>query len=156
MAVRMPTLRLVVASVALLALACGAEESAGEALIDAGVAADAQPAIGEACTSHCGLRPDVPCVPRTTTQDMLPIGVGFCMEGGSYPHGYFTMNCRTDADCPGGPENAYCSTWANGLCLKPCSGDEDCASPTVCFMAALEDRTESACACPLDVCVGSM
>jgi hypothetical protein len=56
----------------------------------------------------------------------LPPHVGYCLRAQEFPDGYFTMNCATDADCPGG------SRCGSKLCWAPCSSDGDCRAPSTC------------------------
>ncbi len=54
-------------------------------------------------------------------------GIGYCLgPGGIYPHGYFTMNCKGDVDCP---EGSRCE---GRQCRMPCASDQDCVGPTRC------------------------
>lgn len=94
-----------------------------------------QPAVGEACAPEDGwlpgqvhaVTPLEAVVPPTLDYANLPGGIGYCLFRGSYPNGYFTMNCANDAECPG---EARCDD--GNKCRKLCKTDEDCSSPSVC------------------------
>ncbi len=54
-------------------------------------------------------------------------GVGYCIPpGGVYPHGYYTMNCAKDSDCPAG------SRCDDVQCRISCTDDHDCLQPSTC------------------------
>jgi hypothetical protein len=65
----------------------------------------------------------------------LEPGIGYCLHGGAHPHGYFTMNCSADADCPAetvcscDPGSGPCE---GGICIRPCQDDSECQKPTRC------------------------
>ena len=99
--------------------------------------------VGASCTERDGyVQPD-PCAtlppgdggptncispgtPPPASTHELPPGVGYCLTSDSFPHGYFTMNCAADQDCPGG---AVCS---GKMCWMPCTSDLQCEAPLVC------------------------
>jgi hypothetical protein len=57
-----------------------------------------------------------------------PPGVGYCITANSFhPHGYFTMNCSEDGDCPAG------SLCHGTFCISECRGDPDCSAPAKCL-----------------------
>jgi hypothetical protein len=57
----------------------------------------------------------------------LAPGTGYCLEADKlYPYGYFTMNCKSDTDCPG---KSRCDGFQ---CRLPCSSDQECTAPTRC------------------------
>lgn len=104
-----------------------------------------QIAVGDPCTTegwhptpYATAVPDsnvptaTPVPPGHLESWQLPPGIGYCMSpGGGYPYGYFTMNCVSDSDCPGG---ARC----DGLmCRRPCGSDGDCRKPTLCVGPAI-------------------
>jgi hypothetical protein len=82
-----------------------------------------------ACTAPAGSAP-ASCPPpdRQTNPGFsdLPSGIGYCLTGQQFPHGYFTMNCAQNSDCPTG-------TLCDSVCWKPCSSDDECSSPTTCL-----------------------
>lgn len=97
--------------------------------------------IGATCTSADGYQVlssgacagsdggPVACDPPDGYVDLpfLPPGIGYCLApGGLYPHGYFTMNCGADRDCPAG------SRCDGTQCRAPCTLDSDCETPNVC------------------------
>lgn len=96
--------------------------------------------IGSPCNADDGWQPvsrerndaemGVPLtIPSPEERDFgnLPPGIGYCLSpGGLYPHGYFTMNCARDSECP---PDAACDTT---LCRAPCRSNADCAPPTEC------------------------
>jgi hypothetical protein len=58
----------------------------------------------------------------------LPPGVGYCLAPSeTYPNGYYTMNCKIDADCPSA---TFCE--GIGQCRRQCSTDADCGSGMYC------------------------
>lgn len=62
----------------------------------------------------------------------LPPGIGFCLPpGGIYPHGYFTMNCGHDEDCP---SPGVCD---GTLCRLPCRADTECNPPAACVVTGV-------------------
>lgn len=69
--------------------------------------------------------------PGTLQRHTLAPGIGYCLDRGPmYPHGYYTMNCKSDGDCPAG------SRCDGMLCRRPCSSDSECTAPTRCAPAA--------------------
>lgn len=56
----------------------------------------------------------------------LPPGVGYCAPMLGRTGGYFTMNCKTDNQCPLG---ASCD---GEQCVAPCAGDADCIAGRTC------------------------
>ena len=95
--------------------------------------------IGAPCTRMDGYEPNrgltpapgamgpTTMVPKGLDLAHLPPGMGYCIPPGDvYPHGYFTMNCGVDGDCPGA---AKCMI---DICIAPCKVDSECAQPTHC------------------------
>jgi hypothetical protein len=130
---------LLLVSVFTVALACQAERSCNSEG-DATVVRTSLP-IGAACTRADGYQPTIssgcPWDASTPTAcpvpagfvdyHQLPPGVGYCLgPGGLYPHGYFTMNCSRDSDCPAG---ARCD---GTQCRQPCQADQQCQAPSIC------------------------
>jgi len=102
-------------------------------------------AVGDPCTASDGWTPPpedsslasargpvgVAVPPGTPERHTLAPGIGYCLEPGPmYPHGYYTMNCKADGDCPTG------SRCDGLLCRRPCTSDTDCTAPTRCAPAA--------------------
>lgn len=99
-------------------------------------------AIGDACEASDGWTPEPVAVQqRAPGSDpvanpvpqgyvdypQLAPGIGYCLRPSLvYPSGYFTMNCASDADCPGK------SRCGDTVCRAPCTTDADCTSPTTC------------------------
>ena len=52
-----------------------------------------------------------------------------CVEGGKFPGGTCTVDCRDDRDCPGG---TWCIDEAGGVCLLECFSDGDCRGGYEC------------------------
>ena len=52
-----------------------------------------------------------------------------CVEGGDFPGGTCTVECRDDRDCPAG---TWCVSKAGGVCLLECYVDEDCRGGYEC------------------------
>jgi len=105
-------------------------------------------AVGAACTENDGWLPpvflcpdagaDAPgpvnCAPPRDAgyidRNQLPPGVGFCLTGPFYPHGYFTTNCARADDCPAG---TVCDDGKQ--CRKPCQADTECQAPATCLVS---------------------
>ena len=115
------------------------------------------PAIGSPCEASDGWQPepliagddeDAVNVPREHMDAVhLDPGVGYCLIGSAqYPHGYFTMNCRMDDDCPDASmcEDAPHTNGDYGLCRAPCENDSECDEPTSCVGS---DKLKF-CSCP--------
>ena len=82
------------------------------------------------CTAPAGATGPTACPPPNAQQypsywELAP-GIGYCLTGQPFPHGYFTMNCAANSDCPDG-------TLCDGVCRKPCTSDDECATPTTCL-----------------------
>jgi hypothetical protein len=98
--------------------------------------------VGSACTLADGYVPQFPpcppppagtpgtCPPPNRQQypgySDLPPGIGYCLTGSQFPHGYFTMNCAQDSDCPG-------ASVCDNVCWRPCTSDDQCTQPTTCL-----------------------
>jgi hypothetical protein len=63
--------------------------------------------------------------PGLVDRHQLGPATGYCLTGGLYPQGYYTMNCQADAQCP----NGYCD---GELCRRGCTADSECATGTSC------------------------
>jgi len=98
-------------------------------------------AVGSACKPEDGYVPKDPCAGQPSNKGptncladggaaedftTLPAGVGFCLRADEYPGGYFTMNCSSNRDCPGG------SICDGRRCWMPCLSDGQCTSPATC------------------------
>jgi hypothetical protein len=64
--------------------------------------------------------------PETVYRHQLPPGIGYCLTSRLYPHGYYSMNCVTDSDCP---DAAYC---ISDQCRQQCASDTECPADTRC------------------------
>jgi hypothetical protein len=65
--------------------------------------------------------------PNFVDYHQLAPGIGYCIRPGEvFPHGYYTMNCAQDADCPAG------ATCAEGQCVSSCTSDTNCVAPARC------------------------
>lgn len=91
-----------------LSAACG--RSHGERLNDA------ESPVGGGCDASA-----------TGDPDTLGPGIGYCIRNQAYPHGYYTMNCGSDRDCP---SPSRCDD--GNQCRLPCSSNDECVSPTTC------------------------
>jgi hypothetical protein len=113
-------------------------------LPDAGRSRDAGPGlpIGAPCARADGYQQAEPLIPPDASapwgsaptgiaENQLPPGVRYCIVTDAFPNGYYTSNCKTDADCPTG---ARC--FGEFQCEAPCQSDNDCKAPTVCFPPA--------------------
>lgn len=155
----MPLMRRTATTFLLLVCGCGAKTEAIQAPAvheDAGGSGgpiyDGRP-VGAPCAENDGYVPRSDCPPPTDAgtpvncivpgdppvleRHQLPSGIGYCLTSGTFPHGYFTMNCNSDADCPGG------SRCDGSMCWRPCSSDGECQSPTRCL-----GGTVTFCGCP--------
>lgn len=79
-------------------------------------------------------------VPTGADFFQLPPGVGYCLlaDGRWRARGHYTMNCRTDSDCPEG----HCE---GTVCAATCGSDKDCAPPEVCDPSADVDAAHRSC-----------
>jgi hypothetical protein len=75
-----------------------------------------------ACTTNVG--PDGRAIGGPCVDELDCAAGSYCLLGIEYPGGHCTTNCRQDADCRGG---ALCVEEEAGVCLLPCTVDEDCA-----------------------------
>jgi len=93
--------------------------------------------IGSPCRPEDGWMPSSPEEksgltpnedPGSLDYPNLPPGTPYCLTRGSYPNGYFTMNCADDTECP---EGSVCD---DGLkCRAACESDAECDAPSTCI-----------------------
>jgi hypothetical protein len=94
-----------------------------------------QATISSGCPGDASTPTTCPVPAGFVDYPQLPPGVGYCLRpGGLYPHGYFTMNCSRQSDCPSG------SRCDGSLCRQPCQADQECQAPTTCANGPGETR----------------
>jgi hypothetical protein len=98
-----------------------------------------------ACSTNVG--PDGRVIGGPCLDELDCAAGSYCLTGLDYPDGTCTTNCRQDADCRGG---SVCVEEEAGICLLPCTVDEDCARDGyVC-----RDRVQRGVVGTVRVCVG--
>jgi hypothetical protein len=121
--------------------------------------------VGSPCTLKDGYVPQFPACPATGANGTpmscpppdrqtnpgfsdLPPGIGYCLTSQQFPHGYFTMNCAQNSDCPNG-------SLCDGVCWKPCTSDDECSKPTTCLKPPATPHTRFVRYCTCLDCIPS-
>jgi hypothetical protein len=68
-----------------------------------------------------------------------------CVEGGDFPSGTCTVDCRDDRDCP---DFTFCVDEKGGVCLLACDFDDECRGRYDCKSISREGADGN-----IDVCI---